>query len=171
VTYGSTDDLTAASEGALAERVPALRRSLRGLPDPLLAALAAGLERHGHALVAGRLFRSPSGGGCAVGVMLRELEPERFERGGLRFWLREGWRRRASSYGSDWCASPRVRHLEWIFDGAVATLRDDGRRSRREAAVAVGRWILAHARAELSWRSLAASAQERGGTVAIGALA
>jgi hypothetical protein len=171
VTDRRTDDPSAPDEPVLAASLPALRRSLRGLPDPLLGALAAGLERHGDALVAGRLFRAPSGGGCAVGVMLRELEPERFERGGLRFWVREGWRRRAGSYRRERYTTPRLRHLEWIFDRVAKELHDDAGLPRREAATAAGRWILLRARAELGWRSLADSLDEVAAPIAPGVAA
>lgn len=138
----------------LAERGPVLRRALRGLPEPMLEALVTGLSKHGDDLVAGRLY-SGRGGGCAVGVMLRELDPERYERGRLRFWLRDRWRRGVRSYAGPIHRTPRLWHLEWTFDAAATELRREGTaRSRREAAVAVGAWVRDEAEAELRWRSL-----------------
>src|SRR3954471_18222441 len=123
------DSATARPEAGwetVAERTPTLRRTLRGLPDTMLAALVRALENHVHELVPGRLFRDRSGGGCAVGLMLRELDPERYESGSaLRFWLRDRWRRRAHSY-PELAGNPRLRHLEWIFDRSVEELRAAG---------------------------------------------
>jgi hypothetical protein len=139
----------------LAERASALRRCLRGLPDEMLGALAAGLEKHGDDLVPGRLYASPGGGGCAVGVMLRELEPARYDRGRARFWLRDRWRRGARSYRGRHARHPRLWHLEWIFDDAVGDLRrGDDPPPPRVAARVAGAWVLAEARAEIQWRSL-----------------
>src|SRR5436190_23852850 len=108
---------------AVLGRTPTLRRTLRGLPDTMLRALVQALENHLHALVPGRLFRDPAGGGCAVGLMLRELDPERYEtRSRVRFWLRDRWRRRAQSY-PELARNPRLRHLEWIFDRSFEELR------------------------------------------------
>jgi hypothetical protein len=138
----------------VAERLAVMRRSLRGLPDPMLRALAAGLERHGTELVTGRLYRSRKGGGCAVGVMLRELDPQRFECGPLRFWLVERWRRRADSYSELRRRNPRLRHMEWTFDETARRLRQlEHGLSRRRAAATVGGWLLAATREELAWRS------------------
>lgn len=150
---------------AVAERTPTLRRTLRGLPDAMLTALIRALEKHRHDLVPGRLFRDRGGGGCAVGLMLRELDPERYESGStLRFWLRDRWRRRAHSY-PELARNPRLRHLEWIFDRSVKELAPGARR-RRSAAAAVGAWILREARLELGWRR-ARTALERGSSVAV----
>jgi hypothetical protein len=136
---------------AVAERTPTLRRTLRGLPDTMLSALIRALEKHREDLVPGRLFRDRGGGGCAVGLMLRELDPDRYESGStLRFWLRDRWRRRAHSY-PELARNPRLRHLEWIFDRSVEELAPAGAR-RRSAAAAVGAWILREARLELGWR-------------------
>ena len=64
------------------EREPVLDKVLSHLPDELLSALAYGLERHAGRLEAGRLYSDYDGGGCAVGVMLREMSPEPTARGG-----------------------------------------------------------------------------------------
>jgi hypothetical protein len=134
----------------LVERRQMLRRTLRGLSGRQLEALATGLERHAEGLVAGRLFRSSSGGGCAVGVMLRELEAVP-RRGTAAFWLRDRWRRSVTSYPAI-RREPRLRHLEWGFDAAVQLLRAAGA-DRGDAAAAVGRWVGELARQELAWRS------------------
>jgi hypothetical protein len=134
----------------LVERRQMLRRTLRGLSDPQLEALASGLERHREELVAGRLFKSTGGGGCAVGVMLRELDAVP-ARGAARFWLRDRWRRSVTSYRAI-RRQPRLRHLEWGFDAAVKRLRDAGV-DKREAAAAAGGWLHDLTSQELAWRS------------------
>src|SRR5919109_1147025 len=124
---------------ALAERQQVMRRSVRGLPDEMLDALARGLERHGDRLVAGRLFAGPARGGCAVGVMLRELTPDAYAHGRFYFLLRHGWRRRAASYGGELARNPRLRHLGWSFDKAVKRAQDlSPEQSKQQAARAVG---------------------------------
>ena len=134
------------------ERTPILRRTLRSLPDSMLAALVRSLEKHRHELMPSRLFRDPEGGGCAVGMMLRELDPERYEsRSPLRFWLRDRWRRRARSY-PELASNPRLRHLEWLFDSSVRDVLGARGPEQRRASTAVGGWILREARAELKWR-------------------
>jgi hypothetical protein len=135
----------------LAERLSVARRSLRALPDDMLVALACGLRRHADELLPGRLYSAQ--GGCPVGVMLRQLDPEAYSGGRLRFALRHGWRRRAGWYGGELARNPRLRHLEWSFDEAVERTRElDPALSRRQAAAVVGAWIRADAEAELDWR-------------------
>jgi hypothetical protein len=136
-----------------------LQRTLRGLPDPLLAALVSGLERYGEELAPRRLFTG-DGRSCAVGAMLRELRPGEFDGGGLRFWWRHGRRQSAVSYGGPF-ASPRIRHLEHIFDASVALMPDP---ADPVHAHTVGRWVLALAQAELGRRHDGGGAQRgRGG--------
>jgi hypothetical protein len=143
----------AVADSPLAERLPVLRRTLRGLPDDMLEALMEGLAKHGDELVAGRLFSSPSGGGCAVGVMLQELDPERFSGRPVRFWLRDRWRRGARSYHGPLSLNPRLKHLEWIFDDAAELIQAvKPGLSRRAAANAAGRWVWRAAEGELRWR-------------------
>jgi hypothetical protein len=139
----------------LVERRQMLRRTLRGLSSPQLEALSIGLERHGHELVAGRLFKSAGGGGCAVGVMLRELEAVP-KSGAARFWLRDRWRRSATSYPAV-RREPRLRHLEWGFDAVVERLRMAGA-SPDHAVTGAGSWLLQLARQELAWRAQTAPA-------------
>ena len=106
-----------------AERGPVLRRTLRGLPDDWLSALVRGIDRAGPRLAKARLFRGPDGG-CAVGVMLRELEPDRYGARGPRFWLLHAWRRRVRWYRGLARRHPRLQHLEWTFDRASDAARE-----------------------------------------------
>jgi hypothetical protein len=134
----------------LVERRQMLRRTLRGLSAPQLEALASGLERYRGRLLAGRLFKSGGGGGCAVGVMLRELDAVPARRG-ARFWLRDRWRRSVISYPAI-RRQPRLRHLEWGFDAAAQRLRAAG--VARSAAVAVaGEWLRELTKQEQAWRA------------------
>lgn len=144
----------------LGDRVSVFARSIRALSDAMVEALAAGLERHSADLVVGRLFKSRKRGGCVVGVMLRELDPARYESGPLRFWLLDRWRHSAASYGGLLRRNPRLRHIQWTFDAAVAELR-----SRRpdlctaQACAAVGRSFRRAVAHELAWRSVRSAAQ------------
>jgi hypothetical protein len=151
------DQAIFAQDPFLVERAQVLRRTLRALPPAHLAALIHGLTRDGDRLVAGRLFGSPSGGGCAVGVMLRSLDDERFTGSGLRFLLAHRWRRTVRSYHGELGASPRLRHLEWVFDAAVDRVRELHPDARREATRVVGRWLLQEAWCEHDWRGLEAA--------------
>jgi hypothetical protein len=139
--------LVAPPRGVSAELAGAAGRALQHLPDELLRAMARGLSAHAEDLAPGVLFRGTSSGGCAVGVTLRELAPDAFRFGWLRFWLWQRWRRGverdvARQY-------PRLRHLQWYFDEAVAELDEVG---DPESAKAVGLWLAASAEAELSSR-------------------
>ena len=135
-----------------AERGPVLRRTLRGLPDDWLSALVRGIDRAGPRLAKGRLFRGPHGG-CAVGVMLRELEPDRYAARGPRFWLLHAWRRRVRWYRGLARRHPRLQHLEWTFDRASDAARERGL-SRDAAVAAAAAWFRQEAAAELDWRRL-----------------
>ncbi len=138
----------------LAERLSVARRTLRALPDEMLAALARGLRRHAEDLVPGRLYGA-AGGGCAVGVMLRELDPEAYAGSGMRIALLHGWRRRTRSYGGELGRNPRLRHLEWTFDASVERLRRlRPGTPRREAARLAGGLLLREAERELALRRL-----------------
>jgi hypothetical protein len=141
------------TDAILADWERVLRRTLRGLSTTELTALGAGLERHRGRLVAGRLFSPRQGGGCAVGVMLLELDA--LPQGRLAFWARHAWRSSATSYGAA-RSHPRLRHLEWTFDSTVDRLRDPMGWSRREAVDAVGSWFELETERELAWRGLAA---------------
>jgi hypothetical protein len=132
-----------------------LRRSLRALSDPFLEAMATGLERHGEHLIPGRLFAGRRSGGCLIGVTLRELDRETYERGPVSFWLRDRWRRGSRSYRGPVARNPRLRHLEWVFDDAVEIVRRaHPRLPPSQAAVAAGRWVRVAVEAELRWREL-----------------
>lgn len=128
------------------------RRTLQHLPDELLRAMVRGLRTHADDLAPGVLFRSQNSRGCAVGITLRELAPESFDFGWLRFWLWQRWRRGVERDVAR--QFPRLRHLQWHFDEAVAQLKEAG---YPQPARAVGLWLAASADAEL---------RSRGGTVA-----
>jgi hypothetical protein len=146
-----------ADDPFLRERAQVLRRTLRALPDHQLDALIEGLIREGDRMVAGRLFAAPSGGGCAVGVMLRALDNERYEGSRLRFLLAHRWRRTVRSYHGELGSSPRLRHLEWIFDAAVDRVRARRPDARGDAVRLTGRWFLHEACRERDWRRLEGS--------------
>jgi hypothetical protein len=154
--------LAAAVKGddVLADWHGVLRRTLRGLSTTELAALAAGLSRHRGNLVAGRLFSPRRGSGCAVGVMLLELNT--VPRRGLAFWTRHGWRRSTTSYGAA-RTHPRLRHLEWAFDHSVERAGETTGRAGREVIDAVGRWFEVETERELAWRRLAEEMQPHEG--------
>jgi hypothetical protein len=122
-------------------------RALQHLPDELLRAMVRGLRAHAEDLVPGVLFRNQSSGGCAVGITLRELAPEAFDFGWLRFWLWQRWRRGVErDVGRRF---PRLKHLQWHFDEAVTELNEAG---YPQPARAVGLWLAASADAELRSR-------------------
>jgi hypothetical protein len=149
-----------AVRGLLAERRLVLRRSVRALPGAFLAAMDRGLAKHREQLVPGRLFKSPDGGGCAVGVMLRELEPETYSRGRLRFWLRDRWRGGSRSYHGELARNPRLKHIEWIFDDIVELLRRERPGlSLSEAAALAGDCVREEIARELGWRQVQRSAR------------
>jgi hypothetical protein len=127
----------------LADWQRVLRRTLRGLSTTELMALAAGLRRHRGKLVAGRLFGPRRVGGCAVGVMLLELDAA--PRRGTTYWTRRRWRR----------SRPRLRHLEWAFDSSVERALELTGQARGEVIDSVGRWFEVETERELAWRGLA----------------
>ena len=134
--------------GVSAELASGVARALQHLPDELLRAMARGLVAHADDLAPGVLFRGSSSGGCAVGITLRELAPDAFEFGLLRFWFWQRWRRGverdvARHY-------PRLKHLQWYFDEAVAEVEDAG--CEPQSAKAVGLWFAASAQDELTAR-------------------
>jgi hypothetical protein len=136
------------------DRQVTLKRVLRDLPDPLLAALISGLELHGDNMGCGTLFPSHSTS-CVAGAMVRELYPEEFACGRIKFLVRHQWRRRAASYGGTLAKCSHVSHLEAIFDRAVMlTVILERKRGVKEdvAASAAGRWIRREAERELGRR-------------------
>jgi hypothetical protein len=132
-----------------------LQRVVQGLPDPLLAALVSGLDRHGDNLMPGRLFWR-DGRSCAVGAMLRELRPADFKVGRLRFWWRHGRRSSAVSYGGVCAECASVGQLERLYDESVKSLHGGSEHTSyatlTEFARTVGSWIHATAETELGRR-------------------
>lgn len=130
----------------------------------MLEALGRGLDSEREHLVPGRLFKSRKRGGCVVGVMLRELDPKRFESGPIRFWLVDRWRQRAASYGGVLRRNPRLRHIEWTFDAAVRHVRAARPGApRAEACVAVADAFRRAVESEQAWRSVRSAAAEASG--------
>jgi hypothetical protein len=139
----------------LLQRREVLKRTLRALPDSYLVALINGLELHRHELVPGRLYRDSRGRGCVVGALLRELHPSDYAGPAIVFWIRHGWRKRASSYRENWAKNPRLGHLELTFDRTVARLRALSQNlSRQQASSAIGEWFLAASRNEIACRAI-----------------
>lgn len=130
--------------GALASGA---RRALQHLPDELLRAMVRGLREHADDLAPGILFRNKTTRGCAVGITLRELAPEAFDFGWLRFWLWQRWRRGVERDVAR--RFPRLKHLQWHYDEAVTELKHAG---YPQPAKAVGLWLAASADAELRSR-------------------
>jgi hypothetical protein len=122
-------------------------QALQHLPDELLRAMVRGLRAHADDLAPGVLFRNHSSGGCAVGITLRELAPDAFDFGWLRFWVWQRWRRGVERDVAR--RFPRLRHLQWHFDEAVTELKQAG---YPQPAKAVGLWLAASADAELRSR-------------------
>ena len=139
--------------GALAD---AVGRALQHLPEELLWAMVRGLRAHADDLAPGILFRRDSSGGCAVGITLRELAPEAFDFGRLRFWLWQRWRRGVERDVAR--RFPRLKHLQWYFDEAVSELKQAG---YPQPAKAVGLWLAASAEAELKSRRSAVAETRR----------
>jgi hypothetical protein len=134
-------------------------QALRHLPDVLLRAMVSGLGAHADELAPGVLFRGTSSGGCAVGITLRELAPDAFEFGLFRFWLWQRWRRGVERDVAR--RHPRLKHLQWYFDEAVAELEQAGREP--QPAKAVGLWLAASAEAELTARGAGSDRKPTGG--------
>jgi hypothetical protein len=139
-------------------REPVLARVLSHLPDDVLSALSHGLECHAGRLEVGRLYGEYDGGGCAVGVMLRELSPSEYEQGRLQFWAR---RRRHRSVLSEQVpfersVVTRLSHVEMCFDRTALTLCEAAdAQDVRTAANATGRWMAEECRQQLRARSRA----------------
>jgi hypothetical protein len=125
-------------------------RALQHLPDRLVAAMVRGLRAHADDLAPGVLFRDHSSRGCAVGVTLRELAPDAFRFGRIRFWLWQRWRRGVERDVAR--RFPRLKHLQWHYDAAVKQLTEAG---YPQPATAVGLWLAASAEAELASRRCA----------------
>lgn len=135
-----------------------LHRALRNLPVELLEPLLDGLRRYADSLVPGSL-ENGDGGGCAIGMMLREISDDprlgdlcdppprrvsRFQRGPSVY---HRWPALAK-------AQPRLLHLEALFDSTCAAVaaRSDG--PANEVGRAVGLWMAAETESEINMRHL-----------------
>jgi hypothetical protein len=121
--------------------------------------MVRGLRAHADELAPGVLFRNQSVGGCAVGITLRELAPEAFDFGRLRFWLWQRWRRGVERDVAR--RFPRLNHLQRHFDEAVAEV---SRAGYSRGAKAEGLWLAATADAELGSRRRAVAETRRSPT-------
>lgn len=152
VSFRRNGALSALPQLVIDDREYTLRRVLSDLPDPLLAALISGLELHGGKLRSGTLYASRESS-CACGAMIRQLYPEQFECGRLKFLVRHRWRKRAASYGGTLQTDMHVAWLEAIFDRAVYLTRIVRRDVKEQIASRVaGQWMLAEAERELGLR-------------------
>lgn len=161
------------------ERSALLHRALRELPVVLLEPMVAGLRRHADTLVAGSLY-SDDGGGCAVGMMLREIserpEPaaEAPRRALGRLWparlrfqsptVREARPDLAK-------ANPRLAHLELFFDVTCEAMVDRLGLASCEAARSVGLWMAAETQAEINLRHVELAVEDAEASPALPALA
>ncbi len=137
-------------------REPVLDQALSHLPDELLSALALGLERHAGRLIAGRLYDGYDGGGCAVGVMLRELSPADYRRGRLHFLVRRHRHRSVLTERTRFepALVTRLSHLEMCFDRTTVSLSEHtGDPDLPGAANATGRWMAERCRRRLRARN------------------
>lgn len=124
-----------------AQRRQTLQAIARHLSDPVLEALGAALARHADDLVPGRLYTRD--GGCAVGVMLRDMFPATcgaaapaWSRARRRYTVRQ---ETGDLFGAD---TIRLEHVECCFDKTCRAVRRHNRRMRRgEAARLVGLWM------------------------------
>jgi hypothetical protein len=126
------------------------------LPDELLSALALGLERHAGRLIAGQLYDAHDGGGCAVGVMLRELSPSAYRTGRVRFRVRRHRHRSVLTERTDFDHSllTRLSHIEMCFDRTAVSLSEHtGAPDLPAAANATGRWMAEACRRRLRTRN------------------
>lgn len=138
----------------LVDRGQVLGRALQRLSDDVLAAIIEGVERNLDCLETGRLFNE-QGGGCVVGVTLKELYPSRYNPRRLRWF----YQRRMKGIGWDHQIAVRhvrLRHVEIAFDRCVQmtkALRPE--LDEEEIIRAVGLWFIAEAAAERErrWRS------------------
>lgn len=142
------------------ERGAILQRALRDLPPSLLEAMLRGLRRHSDALAPGGLYTGDGSGGCAVGMMLREITGEPSEERSGRWWLR--FRFQSPTIREDRPdlarANPRLWHLELIFDVTCDEMGDRLGVPAHEVARSVGLWMAGETQAELSLRRMEAAA-------------
>ncbi len=141
------------------DRGVVLHRALRGLPLTLLEPLLRGLRRHADSLVPGHLVAG--NGGCALGVMLRELSAD-------RSWQASGAlpprRRRRGASPRDpsiyetWPqlskAYPRLPHVEIIFDATCEELAQRTDLPQEDVPRVVGLWMAAETQSEINMRHM-----------------
>lgn len=156
-----------------------LHRALRDLPVPLLEPMLTGLRRHADSLTAGSLY-SDDGGGCAVGMMLREIadRPATAEEA-TRSPLGRLWPRRLRFQSPTIReerpdlvkANPRLHHLELIFDVTCDRMVAALGLSPGQAARSVGLWMAAETQAEINLRHVELSVEDVEGFSALPAVA
>ncbi len=156
-----------------------LHRALRELPVALLEPMLTGLRRHADALAAGSLY-SDDGGGCAVGMMLREISErpdasaEAPRRPLARLWPRR-LRFQSPTIREERPdlakANPRLHHLELIFDVTCERMVGALGLSPCEAARSVGLWMAAETQAEINLRHVEISVEHSNGAGALPAVA
>ncbi|HEY1523281.1 MAG TPA: hypothetical protein VGF70_09740 [Solirubrobacteraceae bacterium] len=130
----------------------AAERCLHRLPEHLLRAMATGLRENADDLTTGALFRGRYSGGCAVGVTLRELDPDAFRFGRVEFWLWYRWRR---GLEPDLARRfPQLQQLQQVFDDAVGEVKQAGQDPQPTRSV--GLWLTLTAETELRVRELPA---------------
>ena len=136
------------------ERKQVLDRALQHLPNEVLDAMRRGLDRHDGRLRPGKLFSAE--GGCAVGVMLRELYPRYRAERGLIGRLRPPKQSIVDEHPQLAQSLPRLVHVEIWFDFTVQACRErDPSRTVAEWAQAVGRWCAGCLYVELERREMA----------------
>lgn len=147
------------------ERGALLHRALRDLPLSLLEAMLRGLRRHADALAPGGLYTDDGSGGCAVGMMLREIaeEPSADRRPTGR-WARR-FRFRSPTVREERPdlarANPRLWHLELMFDVTCNEMADRLGLVAPDVARSVGLWMAAETQAEISLRLIETAAQDQ----------
>ena len=123
------------------ERAAVLHRALEGIPLDLLEPLLAGLRRHADCLSPGHL--AAGDGGCAVGMMLRELAVDPGRQASVYDSLPELSK-----------AYPRLPHLEIIYDATCEEAEGSTTMDPEEIPRAVGLWMAAETQAEITVRHL-----------------
>ena len=135
------------------ERNEALHRVLPKLPDDLVRALIDGFDR-ADVIEPGRLFAGVRGG-CAVGVVLRALDPA-LE--GRRLWWGRRTKRSVCHLKKDLAREiPHLYALEQVFDRSVEIARErNAWAPKRWISRRVAQWIADEARTELLLREMSA---------------
>ena len=144
------------------DRAAVLHRALRNLPVELLEPLLDGLRQYADSLAPGSVDDG-HGGGCAIGMMLREISddprlaalcdppPRRVSRLMRGPSVYHRWPALAK-------AQPRLLHIESLFDSTCAALRAEGELPDDEVPRAVGLWMAGETEAEINLRHLEAHA-------------